>query len=96
MGSSPDTPHKITYAVKAGRHVFCVRVMSGSGGWVSALRTEAWSFELPDLLRMARLAQGSTYNPTPLFAAAVIYFLLMWPLVRLLSRFESRILVSRA
>ena len=46
--------------------------------------------------RMARLAQGSTYNPTPLFAAAVIYFLLMWPLVRLLSRFESRILVSRA
>ena len=51
---------------------------------------------LPDLLRMARLAQGSTYNPTPLFAAAVIYFLLMWPLVRLLSRFESRILVSRA
>ena len=50
---------------------------------------------LPDLLSMARLAQGSTYNPTPLFAAAVIYFLLMWPLVRLLSRFESRILVSR-
>lgn len=50
---------------------------------------------IPDLLRMARLAQGNSYNPTPLFAAAVIYFLLMWPLVRLLSRFESRILVTR-
>ena len=62
MGSSPDTPHKITYAVEAGRHVFCVRVMSGSGGWVSALRADAWSFELPDLLRMDRGALWRDYN----------------------------------
>jgi len=51
---------------------------------------------LPDLLRMARLAQGATYNPTPLLAAAVIYFCLLWPVVRLLSRFETNTLAARA
>lgn len=48
---------------------------------------------LPELLRMARLAQGATYNPTPLIAAAVIYLAVCWPLVRLLSRFERKMTV---
>lgn len=43
---------------------------------------------LPELLRMARVVQGLTFNPTPLVAAAVIYLLLLWPVVRLLSRLE--------
>ena len=43
---------------------------------------------LPELLRMARVVQGLTFNPTPLIAAAVIYLLLLWPVVRLLSRLE--------
>lgn len=47
---------------------------------------------LPELLRMARLAQGSTYNPTPLIAAAVIYLAVCWPIVRLLSRFERKMI----
>ena len=51
---------------------------------------------MPDLLRMARLAQGATYNPTPLFAAAMIYFLMLWPVVRLLSRFERNTLSAKA
>jgi polar amino acid transport system permease protein len=43
---------------------------------------------LPELLRMARVAQGIAFNPTPLILAAGLYFLLLWPLVRLLSRME--------
>jgi polar amino acid transport system permease protein len=43
---------------------------------------------LPELLRMARVVQGLTFNPTPLVAAAVIYLLLLWPVVRLMSRLE--------
>jgi polar amino acid transport system permease protein len=49
---------------------------------------------LPELLRMARLAQGATYNPTPLIAAAAIYLAICWPIVRLLSRFERRMTVK--
>jgi polar amino acid transport system permease protein len=48
---------------------------------------------LPELLRMARVAQGITFNPTPLVLAAGLYFLLLWPCVRLLSRMERRMLV---
>lgn len=48
---------------------------------------------LPELLRMARIAQGLTFNPTPLILAAGTYFLLLWPFVRLLSRMERRMLV---
>ena len=47
---------------------------------------------LPELLRLARVAQGLTYNPSPLVAAAIIYLLMLWPLVRLLSRLERRTL----
>jgi polar amino acid transport system permease protein len=47
---------------------------------------------LPELLRMARLAQGATYNPTPLIAAAAIYLAVCWPIVRLLSRFERKMI----
>jgi polar amino acid transport system permease protein len=50
---------------------------------------------LPELLRMARLAQGNTFNATPLMAAALIYLVMLWPVVRLLARLEKRVLVSR-
>jgi len=44
----------------------------------------------PELLFQARQAQSLTYSPTPLVLAAVIYFAMLWPLVRLLSRLEHR------
>ncbi len=47
---------------------------------------------MPELLFQARQAQSLTYNPTPIVAAALIYFALLWPLVRLLSRLENRAL----
>jgi polar amino acid transport system permease protein len=31
-----------------------------------------------------------TYNPSPIVAAAAVYFILLWPVVRLLSRLEHR------
>jgi polar amino acid transport system permease protein len=50
---------------------------------------------VPELLYQARQAQSLTYNPTPIVVAAVIYFLMLWPLVRLLSRLENRALAGR-
>lgn len=47
---------------------------------------------LPELLRMGRVAQGITYNSTPLIVVALIYLAMLWPLVRLLSRMERRML----
>jgi polar amino acid transport system permease protein len=45
---------------------------------------------LPELLFQARQAQSVTYNDTPIVAAAALYFLLLWPFVRWLSRLENR------
>lgn len=43
-----------------------------------------------ELLRSAQLAQGLTYNPTPLVAAALIYFIMFWPFVRIVSRMQGK------
>jgi polar amino acid transport system permease protein len=50
---------------------------------------------MPELLFQARQAQSLTYNPTPIVLAAIVYFVLLWPLVRLLSRLENRSLATR-
>src|SRR6186713_2475037 len=50
---------------------------------------------VPELLYQARQAQSVTYNATPIVMAAVIYFLILWPMVRLLSRLENRALSAR-
>ncbi len=50
---------------------------------------------MPELLFQARQAQSVTYNPTPIVLAAAVYFIMLWPLVRLLSRLENRALASR-
>lgn len=50
---------------------------------------------VPELLWQARQAQSVTFNPTPIVMAAVIYFLILWPVVRLLSRLENRALTGR-
>lgn len=51
---------------------------------------------LPELLFQARQAQSVTFNATPIMAAAVAYFILLWPVVRLLSKLENRQLARRA
>lgn len=50
---------------------------------------------MPELLFQARQAQSVTYNATPIMAAAVAYFILLWPVVRLLSRLENKQLAGR-
>jgi polar amino acid transport system permease protein len=48
---------------------------------------------LPEMLFAARQAQSVTYNATPIVMAGVLYVLCLWPLVRLLSRFEHQSIV---
>ena len=43
---------------------------------------------LPELLYAARQVQSVTYNASPVIAAGLLYLILLWPLVRLLSRYE--------
>jgi len=50
---------------------------------------------LPELLFQARQAQSVTFNATPIMAAAIAYFILLWPMVRLLSRLENRHIAGR-
>jgi hypothetical protein len=50
---------------------------------------------MPELLFQARQAQSVTYNPTPIVLATLVYFVMLWPLVPLLSWLENRI-VARA
>jgi polar amino acid transport system permease protein len=50
---------------------------------------------VPELLYQARQAQSLTFNPTPIVMAAVVYFLILWPMVRVLSRLENRALAAR-
>ncbi len=50
---------------------------------------------LPELLFQARQAQSLTYNPSPVVAAALLYFVMLWPVVRLLSRLENRAIADR-
>ena len=44
---------------------------------------------MPDLLKQATQAQALAANPTPLIGAALLYLLLLLPLVRLVSVFEA-------
>jgi polar amino acid transport system permease protein len=50
---------------------------------------------VPELLFQARQAQSVTFNSTPIVMAAVIYFAILWPVVRLLSQLENRALAGR-
>ncbi|MFJ3058080.1 amino acid ABC transporter permease [Herbaspirillum sp. NPDC087042] len=57
---------------------------------VIKLTTIASVVALPELLRVARDAQSLVYNPSPIVLAAVLYLILLLPLVRWLSRLEHR------
>lgn len=50
---------------------------------------------MPEMLSQARQAQSLDCNRTSLVLAALIYFLLFWPLVRVPSRLEDRTLAGR-
>jgi polar amino acid transport system permease protein len=50
---------------------------------------------LPELLRVAQVAQANVYNPTPLIAAAALYFVVLWPFSRLVARYERKTIKGR-
>ena len=50
---------------------------------------------MPDLLKQATQAQALSANPTPLIGAAVLYLLLLLPLVRMVGAFEARNLFGK-
>jgi polar amino acid transport system permease protein len=50
---------------------------------------------LQELLKSARTAEALVFNPTPLLAAAVIYFVLLWPMVRVISTLNRREIARR-
>ena len=45
---------------------------------------------LPELLYSADMARSVTFNSSPLVLAAAIYLIMLWPIVRLVSRLERR------
>ena len=45
---------------------------------------------MPDLLKQATDAQALMGNPTPLIGAALVYLVLLWPMVRLVGYLERR------
>ena len=45
---------------------------------------------MPDLLKQATDAQAFMGNPTPLIGAALVYLVLLWPMVRLVGLLEER------
>jgi polar amino acid transport system permease protein len=46
---------------------------------------------MPELLYSADMARSLTYNASPLILAAGFYMVLLWPLVRIISRSEHRL-----
>ncbi|QQR40769.1 amino acid ABC transporter permease [Devosia rhizoryzae] len=45
---------------------------------------------MPDLLKQANDAQAMMANPSPLIVAAVIYLIILWPMVRVVGYLEAR------
>ena len=62
---------------------------------VVKLTTLASVVAIPELLNAARNAQALTYNPTPIVLAALMYLVLLWPVVRVISRLEHKAVAVR-
>lgn len=62
---------------------------------VIKLTTLASVVGFTELLNNARNAQALTYNATPIVVAALAYLVLLWPLVRLVSRLEHKSIAVR-
>lgn len=62
---------------------------------VAKLTSLASVVALPELLYSADMARSITFNATPIVMAAALYLVLLWPMVRLLSRMEHRQMAGR-
>jgi polar amino acid transport system permease protein len=50
---------------------------------------------LPELLYAANMVRAITFSPSPVVAAAAIYLVMLWPIVRLIARLEHRVGMAR-
>lgn len=57
---------------------------------VTQLTSLASVVGMSELLHTAQLSQATTYNVTPIIAAALLYLIVLWPLVRLVSFLDGR------
>jgi len=51
---------------------------------------------LPELLKEANNTQALYANPSPLIAAALLYLLFLWPMVRLVGLLERKFKTEKA
>src|SRR5262245_19905650 len=58
---------------------------------VVKLTSPASVVALPEMLYSADMARSLTYNSSPIVLAALMYLVLLWPVVRLISRLEHRV-----
>jgi polar amino acid transport system permease protein len=58
---------------------------------VIKLTSIASAVSFPELLYSAEMARSLTFNSSPVVLAAIMYLMILWPLVRLVSRLEHRI-----
>jgi polar amino acid transport system permease protein len=93
LGLSPARAMRLVVLPQAVRN--CLPDLISNTLEVVKLTSLAAVVALPELLFQARQAQSVTYNATPIMAAAVMYFVLLWPVVRLLSRLENKQLAGR-
>ncbi|MCP8937980.1 amino acid ABC transporter permease [Alsobacter sp. SYSU M60028] len=63
-----------------------------TSNWVSMFKDTSLAsvVAMPELLKEAQDAQALNANPTPLIGAALVYLVLLWPMVRLVGHLEER------
>lgn len=93
LGLSRGRTLRLVVLPQAVRHVLAP--LASNALELTKATSVAAMVALPELLRSARVAQEQTYDPTPLTAAAVIFFLLLWPFARLVGGLERRMLARR-
>jgi polar amino acid transport system permease protein len=69
-----------------------VAIPPTTSNWVSVIKDTSLAsvVAIPELLKQATDAQALMANPTPILAAALIYLVLLWALVRLIGYLEKR------
>ena len=100
MGISGDALTTWESCLKAGRYTDYVNSVEeasfqdGVRGTptvrINGEEIELAAIQTPDLLKQATQAQALAANPTPLIGAALLYLVLLLPLVRLVGHFEGR------
>ena len=85
-------PFRLTMAKVILPQAFRIIIPPYTSSCISVFKDTALAsvVAVPDLLKQANDAQALTANPTPLVLAAIIYLILLWPMVRFVGYLENR------